>query len=205
MRSKFGKGKKLHPNVPPLPRNKTVVDVFADFLDYLFACAATYIKDTHPNGVTLWETHRNDIHFVLSHPNGWEGKEQSQMRQAALKAGLISDTPEGHGRISFVTEGEASLHFAIENGVLSQAMEVKKLFSTYQQYFTTSFFKKRVKALLLLMLAEGPLMLAPTSEHLRRGREFLKRLPRHNVRREFHSPKTDRLAYLKAISTDLSS
>jgi hypothetical protein len=128
LRSKFGKGKKLHPNVPPLPPNKTVVDVFADFLSYLLACAATYIKDTHPNGVTLWDTHRNDIHFVLSHPNGWEGKEQSQMRQAALKARLITDTPEGHGRISFVTEGEASLHFAIENGVLSQAMEVKKLF-----------------------------------------------------------------------------
>ena len=110
------------------------------------------------------------------------------MRQAALKAGLISDTPEGHGRISFVTEGEASLHFAIENGVLSQAMEVRKLFRTYQQYFT---FSKRVKALLSLMLAGERLMLALTSELLRRGREFLKRLPRHNVRREFHSPRTD--------------
>ncbi len=183
LRSKFGKGKKLHPNVPPLPPNKTVVDVFADFLSYLLSCAATYIKDTHPNGVTLWETHRNDIHFVLSHPNGWEGKEQSQMRQAALKAELITDTPEGHGRVSFVTEGEASLHFAIENGVLSQAMEVKKLFGCIK-CILRRLFLKRVKALSLLMLAEGRLMLAPTSELLRRGREFSKRLPRHNVRCE---------------------
>ena len=109
------------------------MDVFADFLRYLLSCAASYIKDSHPNGVTLWETHRNDIHFVLSHPNGWEGKEQSQMRQAALKAGLITDTPEEHERISFVTEGEASLHFAIENGILSQAMKVKETLWLYQK------------------------------------------------------------------------
>ena len=67
---------------------------------------------------------KEDLYFVLSHPNGWEGREQSQMRRAAVKAGLTSDNPSGHSRISFVTEGEASLHFAIENGILSQAMEV---------------------------------------------------------------------------------
>lgn len=63
---------------------------------------------------------------MLSHPNGWEGKEQSQMRQAAVKAKLVPDNAVGQSRISFVTEGEASLHFAIENGVLSQAMEVRR-------------------------------------------------------------------------------
>lgn len=124
LRSKYGNGKSLHPNVPPLPPKKTVVDVFSDFLKYLYACAASYIQDTHPNGRTLWADLKNDIHFVLSHPNGWEGKEQSQMRQAAVKAKLVPDNVVGQSRISFVTEGEASLHFAIENGVLSQAMEV---------------------------------------------------------------------------------
>jgi len=124
LRSKFGNGKTLHPNVPPLPPNKTVVDVFADFLEYLFACAASYIQDTHTNGRTLWNDLKDDIHFVLSHPNGWEGKEQSQLRQAAVKAKLVPNNATGQSRISFVTEGEASLHFAIENGVLSQATEV---------------------------------------------------------------------------------
>ena len=127
LRSKYGDGKQLHPNIPPLPPNKTVVDVFADFLRYLFACAASYIQDTHPNGHELWNSHSNGIHFVLSHPNGWEGKEQSQMRKAAVKANLIPDDQPGHSRVSFVTEGEASLHFAIENGVLSQATQVRAL------------------------------------------------------------------------------
>ena len=61
---------------------------------------------------------------MLSHPNGWEGKEQGQMRKAAILANLVPDTKEGHARLSFVTEGEASLHFAIENGVLVDAMKV---------------------------------------------------------------------------------
>jgi len=125
LRSKYGSGKKMNENVPPLPPNKTVINVFADFLRYLLECASSYIQDTHPGGVGLWKTHRNEVHFVLSHPNGWEGKEQSQMRQAAVEAGLIPDTLAGHERVSFVTEGEASLHFAIENGVLSQASEVR--------------------------------------------------------------------------------
>jgi len=115
----------MNENVPLLPPNKTVVNVFADFLRYLLECASSYIQETHPSGVDLWKAHRNEIHFVLSHPNGWEGKEQSQMRQAAVEAGLVPDTLPGHDRVSFVTEGEASLHFAIENGVLSQASEVR--------------------------------------------------------------------------------
>lgn len=51
------------------------------------------------------------------------------MRKAAVKAGLVPDTQVGNARISFVTEGEASLHFAIENGVLTQTMEVRKYFT----------------------------------------------------------------------------
>lgn len=111
-------------NVPSLPPNKSVVDVFADYLRYLLDCAASYIKDSHSNGRNLWISSRDDIHFVISHPNGWEGKEQSQMRKAAVKARLVPDDPSGHSRISFVTEGEASLHFAIENCVLPQTMKV---------------------------------------------------------------------------------
>jgi hypothetical protein len=101
------------------------MDVFADFLRYLLHCVASYIQDSHTNGPTLWTSLQDDIQFVLSHPNGWEGEEQGQMRQAAVKAGLVPDTPSGHSRVVFVTEGEASLHFTIESGVFSQAVEVR--------------------------------------------------------------------------------
>ncbi|KAF9552644.1 hypothetical protein CPC08DRAFT_646612, partial [Agrocybe pediades] len=109
--------------IPPLPLNKTVTEVIADFLAYLLQCASSYIQDSHPDGASLWASFRNKIHFVLSHPNGWEGKQQAEMRKAAVLAKLIPPTPSGHSRLSFVTEGEASLHFSIYNGLPDGAMK----------------------------------------------------------------------------------
>lgn len=124
LRFKFGEDCNISSQIPPLPPNKTIVQVFADFLSYMIQCACSFIQDTHANGPDLWDYVKDDIHYVLSHPNGWEGTEQSQMRRAAVLAELIPDTLTGHSRVSFVTEGEASLHFVIQNGVLTNAMKV---------------------------------------------------------------------------------
>ena len=109
----------------PLPPNKTVVDVVADFLTYLYKCARIYIIETHPNGESLWASIGDRIDVVLSHPNGWEGAQQGQMRKAAVMAGLVPDTPSGHARVNFVTEGEASLHYCIDSGLASQIIQVR--------------------------------------------------------------------------------
>jgi hypothetical protein len=103
-----------------------VVEVFGDFLRYLLECASKYIQDTHVNGPDLWNSVKSHIDFVLSHPNGWEGAQQSEMRRAAVLAGLIPDDETGHYRLSFVTEGEASLHFFVQNGLPAGAMKVCK-------------------------------------------------------------------------------
>ena len=71
----------------------------------------------------------SDMDFVLSHPNGWEGTQQNEMRRAAVLAGLVSDNPSGHSRLSFVTEGEASLHFSVQNGLPAGAMKVSRQLS----------------------------------------------------------------------------
>lgn len=110
--------------IPPLPPNKSIIDIFADFMEYLFACARTYISENDPNGINFWRTLEQDIEFILTHPNGWEGAQQSQMRAAAIQAGLVSDDQEGRARVHFVTEGEASLHFCIQNGLGSYASDV---------------------------------------------------------------------------------
>ena len=72
----------------------------------------------------IWNSVKSHIDFVLSHPNGWEGTQQSEMRRAAVLAGLIPDNPSGHSRLSFVTEGEPSLHFSVQNGLPAGAMKV---------------------------------------------------------------------------------
>lgn len=126
LRSKLapGAGKQVTDDIPALPSGKIVVDVFADFLAYLYECARSYIRDTEPNGALLWDSVEGQIDFVLSHPNGWEGTQQNEMRKAAIQAGLVPDTAPGHARLSFVTEGEASLHYAVQNGLPDAAARV---------------------------------------------------------------------------------
>ncbi len=111
-------------DLPPLPPNLTAMDVLGDFLGYLFACTRRYICETHSNGESLWTSVEDQIVFVLSHPNGWEGLQQSKMRQAAVAAGLVPNTREGQSRIRFVTEGEASLNFCINNGLATNTIQV---------------------------------------------------------------------------------
>ena len=112
----------------PLPRNKTAVHVFGDFLAYMYRCTRNFIIDTHGNGAALWNAVENDIQFVLSHPNGWEGAQQTKMRRAAVYGGLIPETNQGKARIRFVTEGEASLHACVLNGLAADVLSVHLTF-----------------------------------------------------------------------------
>lgn len=100
-------------DIPLLPPSKMAVEILADFLRYLFQCAKTYIEQSHANGRDMWSSFEDNIDFVLSHPNGWEGPQQAQIRQAAVLAQLVPDTQEGQARIRLVTEGEASLHYCL--------------------------------------------------------------------------------------------
>ena len=109
--------------IHPLPLNKTVVEVFADFLAYLLECASNYIQERHLNGIDLWMSVKDHIDFILPHPNGWESTQQAQMREAAVLANLVPDNADGHARLSFVMEGEAILHFSMQNGLPIGAMK----------------------------------------------------------------------------------
>ncbi|KAI9060751.1 hypothetical protein FKP32DRAFT_1595071 [Trametes sanguinea] len=112
--------------LPPLPTGKTAVDVCADFLAYLYRCAQDFILEAHSNGNGLWKSVQGRAEFVLSHPNGWGGLQQGLLRDAALAAQLVSDDAVGRGRIHFVTEGEASLHFCLENGITDEVLQIGK-------------------------------------------------------------------------------
>jgi hypothetical protein len=110
--------------LPDLPPNKTVVQVLGDFMKYLYQCVRSFIQETHANGEQLWASLGGQVDFVLTHPNGWEGTQQTQMRKAAIYGGLIRDQPDEHARVHFVTEGEASLHYCIGNNYSSDVIKV---------------------------------------------------------------------------------
>ncbi|KAJ3798083.1 hypothetical protein GGU11DRAFT_782338 [Lentinula aff. detonsa] len=107
---------RIHQQILALPPDKSVIQVYADFLRYLFSCCRTFIEERMlSGGVGFWESVQDRIIFVFSHPNGWEGPQQNSMRRAAVLAGLITENPQDRDRLHFVTEGEASLHFCINN------------------------------------------------------------------------------------------
>ena len=129
LRPKLTSSASVTKKIPPLPKGKTAVQVFADFLKYLHKCSQKYIEETQIAGSVLWQNLESTTEYVLSHPNGWEGGQQTLMREAAMKAGLIPDTEDGRSRLSFVTEGEASLHYCIQNGLTAETNKVRYFIS----------------------------------------------------------------------------
>ena len=105
-----------------LPRGKTIVDVFADYMRYLFESTETLFKSSEPN--VRWDS-ISSIELVLSHPNGWGGPQQSQLRSAAIKAGIVSDTPTGHAQVHFVAEGEACFNFCASEIQAGEKLKVR--------------------------------------------------------------------------------
>lgn len=103
---------------------KSAIEICADFLTYLVKCAKDFISETHPIGKQVLSSGA-PIDFVMSHPDGWLGPEQSNLRRAAILAEMIPDTVEGHAQLHFVTEGEASMHFCIANGLSDDVIKVR--------------------------------------------------------------------------------
>lgn len=87
---------------------------YSDYLRYIVDCAERYIVKHIHKGKETWANLRDKAHFVLGHPNGWEGAQQAHIRRIAVKAGLVPE-PESR-RISFVSEAEAATHFVTNNG-----------------------------------------------------------------------------------------
>ncbi|KAF9782375.1 hypothetical protein BJ322DRAFT_1111242 [Thelephora terrestris] len=98
-----------------LPMGKTIVDIFSDFMRYLFDSAKALFISSDQNGRHRWDTVANNIELVLTHPNGWGGPQQKLLRAAAVRANIIPDTKEGQARVHFVTEGEASFNFCVSH------------------------------------------------------------------------------------------
>ena len=105
-------------HLPPLPPDKSVMQVVADLMEYMMLCAELFIRDTHPvvSSDASWQELRRSAIFIISHPNGWEGPQQIKLRHCAVMSKLIPDSPEGRSRIHFVSEGEASLHYCLRGG-----------------------------------------------------------------------------------------
>jgi len=108
-----------------LPKGKTIVDVFADFMRYLFDSTKELFISSDTNGELRWNSVSSEIELVLTHPNGWGSTQRTKQRTAAVQAGIVPDTEEGHSRVHFVTEGEASLNFCATHTQAGKDVKVR--------------------------------------------------------------------------------
>ena len=106
-----------------LPSGKSLQDVFADFIRYLFDSAKAFIQEREPMGDKIWESLGRNIDLVLSHPNGWEGREQEFLRKSVVQASVFTEE-EALSRVSFVTEGEATFNYCVTNTKSVELLEV---------------------------------------------------------------------------------
>ena len=106
-----------------LPKGKSLQDIFVDFVRYLFDSAKAFIQESEPMGKELWESLEHKIDLILSHPNGWEGREQEFLRKSVVQASIFTEE-EALTRVSFVTEGEATFNFCVTNTKSGELLEV---------------------------------------------------------------------------------
>ncbi|KAF8707544.1 ATP binding, partial [Rhizoctonia solani] len=103
----------------PLPFGVSLSKVYTDFLGYLLRHTHTFFEEHIIDGPQIWKTCASNILIVMAHPNGWATREQNFMRQALMDVG-----PEYKNyQVTFVTEGEASVHFCMFNSNMESALE----------------------------------------------------------------------------------
>ena len=121
-----------------LPAGKTITDIFADFMRYLFDSAKAQFRSSESNGELKWRLVSKSIELVLTHPNGWGGPQQTQLRNAAVKAGIITDTYTGRSRVHFVSEGEASFKFCASHTHEGKNLKVCHTVPAQRRFLTHS-------------------------------------------------------------------
>jgi hypothetical protein len=98
--------------MPPLPPGVTIEKVYTDFMKYLMANTQECFEGSINNGTAVWRRLRDTVLVVLTTPNGWELSQQDTLRNAAVAAELMK-AENTHQLLDFVTEGEASVHYAL--------------------------------------------------------------------------------------------
>ncbi|CAE6415064.1 unnamed protein product [Rhizoctonia solani] len=105
-----------------LPPGVTLRQIYSDFLRYLLKHTKTFFEDRVLDGKQIWARYSPTMEVVIAHPNGWGIREQTFLRSAAVAAGY-STAEQALGKIRFLTEAEASVHFCIHHTNLGNILK----------------------------------------------------------------------------------
>jgi hypothetical protein len=99
-------------DIPSLPKGVTLKQVYVTFLAYLFSAAQNFFENNTPNGSRIWNRLEDQNVIIFTTPNGWDTTQHFFLQEVAVDAKLIS-RKHVEERLEFVTEGEASVHYAL--------------------------------------------------------------------------------------------
>ncbi|KJA18947.1 hypothetical protein HYPSUDRAFT_913356 [Hypholoma sublateritium FD-334 SS-4] len=108
--------------ISPLPYGISVDKVLENFLAYIKSNLQQFIVNAQVKGQTTWNSLSPSMDVILTIPNGWDGKVQHRMRNAAIHAQLVS--PDGGKRVRFLSEGEAAIHYCLDYAKISDQVSV---------------------------------------------------------------------------------
>ena len=103
--------------LPPLPPHVDIKTVYADFLGYIFQHATDFVDNSTLDAIgrgSLWNRLKDNFVMIMAIPNGWDGTQQAFLREAVVSAGILPFNHD-HSRLQFVSESEASIHFALDH------------------------------------------------------------------------------------------
>ena len=106
-----------------LPEGKSLQDIFADFIRYLFDSAKYFIQEGEHMGKEIWKTVEWNIDLMLTHPRGWGGQEQEFLRKSVVQASIFTEE-RSLSHVLFVTEGEAKFYFCVANTKSIELLQV---------------------------------------------------------------------------------
>lgn len=101
--------------IPSLPTNVSVDQVYEDFISYLFKHTQVHFEEHIADGPAIWNRLRRKIHIVLTIPNGWDLLQQHILRNVVVAAGIVA-FEDANTLLSFISESEASIHFSLAYG-----------------------------------------------------------------------------------------
>jgi hypothetical protein len=114
--------------IPPLPTGVSLQKVYVDFLTYVWRVIGDYFVERTPNGREIWDRYLNKTVIVLSVPNGWDIVQHTFLRTAAIIAKLVSES-DADERLEFITEAEASAHYALVHTKASEWLTKGTMFA----------------------------------------------------------------------------
>ncbi|KAJ1304901.1 hypothetical protein OPQ81_006035 [Rhizoctonia solani] len=121
---------KLHLHPGTLPNDVPLMQIYSDFMGYLFKQTKSYFEDHIIDGKTIWEKYTPTMEVIIAHPNGWYIQEQEFLRKAAVKCGVFNIPGATVAEnIRFVTEAEASVHYCIQHTNLRNRLNAGAIFA----------------------------------------------------------------------------